>query len=69
MDIIGWIASFVILVSFTIKKDMWLLRIINSIGTGLWLTHGIIKNDTPMIFANVTILFVHMYWFIKNRQR
>jgi uncharacterized protein with PQ loop repeat len=69
MDFIGWVASFVILMSFTIKKDMWLLRIINSIGTGLWLTHGIIKDDTPMIFANVTILFVHMHWFIKNKQK
>lgn len=69
MDIIGWFASVVILISFTIKKDMWLLRVINSIGTSLWLTHGIIKNDTPMIFANVSILLIHFYWFIKNKQQ
>jgi hypothetical protein len=69
MDIIGWLASIIILISFTIKKDMWLLRVINFIGTGLWLTHGIIKQDTPMIFANITILIVHIYWFIKNRQQ
>jgi hypothetical protein len=69
MDIIGWLASIIILISFTIKKDMWLLRMINFIGTFLWLTHGFIKNDTPMIFANTTILIVHMYWFIKNKQQ
>lgn len=69
IDVVGWVASVVILISFTIKKDMWLLRVINSIGTGLWLTHGILKNDTPMIFANITILFLHFYWFIKNKQK
>lgn len=68
MDIVGWIASIVILISFTIKKDMWLLRVINSIGTGLWLTHGILKSDTPMIFANVSILCIHFYWFHKNKK-
>lgn len=45
---------------------MWLLRIINTAGTSLWLVHGIIKDDKPMIFANITILIVHFYWFIKN---
>lgn len=68
IDLIGWIASFVILISFTIKKDMWLLRIINTSGTSLWLLYGIIKNDTPMIFANTTILILHLYWFIKNKR-
>jgi uncharacterized protein with PQ loop repeat len=66
-NLIGWLATILILISFTIKKDMFLLRLINVMGTTLWLVYGIIKNDLPLIGVNSLVLLIHLYWFYKNR--
>ena len=66
-DLVGWFATILILISFTIKKDMFLLRLINVSGTTLWLIYGIIKNDVPLIGVNSSVLLIHLYWFYKNR--
>jgi len=66
-NLIGWLATILILISFTIKEDMFLLRLINVMGTTLWLVYGIIKNDLPLIGVNSLVLLIHLYWFYKNR--
>ena len=67
VNLIGWLATITILISFTIKKDMFLLRIINTTGTVLWLVYGLIKNDLPLIGVNTSVILIHLYWFYKNR--
>jgi len=69
INLVGWLATIAILISFTIKKDMFLLRFINTIGTTLWLIYGIIKNDLPLMGVNFSVLIIHLYWFYKNKKK
>ena len=68
VDILGWVATGMIVLSFTVK-DMWRLRIMNSVGTLLWLIYGELKGDYPLVVVNALILGVHLNWFREARGR
>ena len=68
VDILGWVATGVIVLSFTVK-DMWRLRIVNSVGTLLWLVYGGVKGDYPLLVVNALILAVHLNWSREARGR
>jgi hypothetical protein len=53
--------------SFAIQ-DVRKLRIINMIGSMLWIAYGFLKQDNPIIFVNISIILMHTYWFIKNKK-
>jgi hypothetical protein len=61
IDILGWIATAVVVGSFAIQ-DVRKLRIINMTGSMLWIAYN------PIIFVNISIILMHTYWFIKNRK-
>lgn len=67
IDILGWVATGVIVVSFTVR-DMWWLRIVNSFGTLLWLIYGGLKEDHPVLVVNVLILIAHLNWVNRWRR-
>ena len=67
IDILGWIATAVVVGSFAIQ-DVRKLRMINMIGSMLWIAYGFLKQDNPIIFVNISIIIMHTYWFIKNRK-
>ena len=67
IDILGWIATAVVVGSFAIQ-DVRKLRIINMSGSALWMAYGFLKQDNPIIFVNLSIILMHSYWFIKNRK-
>ena len=67
IDILGWIATAVVVGSFAIQ-DVRKLRIINMIGSMLWIAYGFLKQDNPIIFVNISIIIMHTYWFIKNKK-
>ncbi len=62
-EILGWIATAVVLLSFTIH-DMRRLRLMNMLGCLLWIGYGFILMINPVIFVNVSIFIIHSYWFI-----
>ena len=66
-EILGWIATAVVLLSFTVQ-DMRKLRLVNLIGCFLWIGYGFILMSKPVIFVNISIAFIHSYWFIKNKK-
>ena len=66
IDILGWVATGAVVVSFTVK-DMWKLRAVNSLGTFLWLIYGGLKQDYPLLVVNILILLAHADWFRKQR--
>ena len=66
IEILGWIATAVVVMSFTVK-DMLRLRIINGTGAMLWLIYGGLKNDIPLLSVNIAILIAHIYWYYKNK--
>lgn len=57
-EIIGWIGSGFVLISFLYEG--WRLRVINSIGAGLWLSYGIAMESGSIIFLNGAILLIHL---------
>jgi Flp pilus assembly protein protease CpaA len=67
IDALGWIATAVVVGSFAIQ-DIRKLRIINMIGSILWIAYGFLKQDNPVIFVNICIILMHTYWFIKNKK-
>ena len=67
IDVLGWIATAVVVGSFAIQ-DVRKLRIINMISSILWIAYGFLKQDNPIIFVNISIIIMHTYWFIKNRK-
>jgi hypothetical protein len=66
-EILGWIATAVVLLSFTVQ-DMRKLRIVNLVGCFLWIGYGFILMSKPVIFVNISIAVIHAYWLIKNRK-
>ena len=66
IDILGFIATAAVLSSF-LFKDMVKLRVINAVGATLWLIYGILKSDVPLIIVNLSIITIHITFFISNK--
>jgi len=65
-EIVGYLASLFVLLSF-FKKDIRQLRIINSVGCGLFVAYGVLLSSVPIIITNVAILLVNGYYlFLKK---
>ena len=67
IDIVGYIGMTLILYSFTIT-DMWKLRLVNSIGSIVWIIYGLGIMAGPTIMVNSCVLCIHLHWFYKNRK-
>lgn len=65
VDILGWIATAIVVVSFAVK-DMFMLRVINVSGTVLWLIYGSLKHDYPVLTVNILIAIAHIIWFYSQ---
>lgn len=65
IEIIGWMATAGTLLSFAVK-DMWKLRLINSIASVVWIVYALLKLDYPILVINVSVIVMHLYWFYKN---
>ena len=68
IDIIGYIGMAIILYSFTIE-NIYKLRLMNSIGSIVWIVYGLGIMAGPTIMVNSSVLAIHLHWFYKNRKR
>ena len=68
IELLGWIATGVTLISMMVK-DMTLLRVINSVGCLLWISYGMVRGDVPIIVVNGTILIIHIIALIKELKK
>jgi uncharacterized protein with PQ loop repeat len=67
-EIIGYLASFIVLISF-LMKEMKTLRIINSIGCVMFVAYGILLNfSVPIIITNVAIVAINIYYLMKVKK-
>ena len=66
-DIVGYIGTAVVLGSFLIN-DIIRLRLVNTLGSLIWLIYGIGLSMMPQIVVNSSIILIHSYWFYKNRK-
>ncbi|HRN42875.1 MAG: uroporphyrinogen decarboxylase [Flavobacteriales bacterium] len=66
-EIIGYIASAIVLISF-LMKNIVKLRIINSIGCLIFIVYGILLNfSIPIILTNSVIVGINIYFLIKTK--
>ncbi len=65
-DFIGYLASFLVLFSFLMKK-MKSLRIINTLGCTLFVAYGFLLDFSwPIIITNLAIIIINIYYLIKK---
>ena len=68
-EYIGYLASFMVLLSFTMK-DVKKLRIVNMSGCILFILYGFllptIRIGMPIIIANAAIFGVNLYYLLKK---
>jgi hypothetical protein len=64
---IAYIASAFILFSFTMK-DQIKLRIFNSIGAALFVYYSLMRLDYPVVFINVSVIIINLYFIIKSKK-
>jgi len=65
LDIIAYIGSAFILISFMLK-DQIKLRVLNSIGASIFIYYSISKGDYPVIFINASIVLINAVYIIRN---
>ncbi len=64
LDIIGYIASFIILVSL-LSKSILKLRWINLFGSLLFFVYGILINSIPTAVMNLAVAFINVFYLYK----
>ena len=68
IEYIGYLASFMVLLSFTMK-DIKKLRLMNMMGCILFIIYGFImpsfRIGLPIIIANAAIFLVNLYYLLK----
>lgn len=67
-EIIGYLASAILLLSFT-RKDVTTLRIINSIGCILFVVYGLMLGSIPVVVTNVAIVGINVYYLYFNKSQ
>ncbi len=71
LDLVGYAASFIVLLSF-FMKSINTLRTVNSIGCALFIVYGFLFDspNLPIIITNVGILVVNGYYlFLKKPEQ
>jgi hypothetical protein len=65
IEIIGYIGTIIVLISFTFK-DVKKLRVVNTLGCFLFVVYGIANNDNPVIVTNALISIINITQLYKT---
>ena len=65
MEILGYIATVIVLASFLMKK-MTNLRVLNSIGACLFIVYGLLINSGPVVLTNSLILGINLIKLVQD---
>jgi uncharacterized protein with PQ loop repeat len=67
-EYIGYFASGIVLLSF-LMGNIFVLRIINTIGCGFFIFYGVLLGSMPIILTNTSIVLINAYYlFLKNNK-
>lgn len=67
-EILGTIASVIVLISFIMKGERN-IRLINIIGAICFVIYGIMINAFSVWFLNGALIFIHIYYLIKDKRK
>ena len=65
IEIVGYIATFLVMLSF-MMKNVTRLRIINTIGCATWILYGFMLDSNPVIITNIGILAINSGHLLRN---
>jgi len=65
MEIMAYIGSVIVLISFIVKDVKW-LRILNNVGCLIFLIYAFYNGKTPLILLNSGVIIVNIYHLIKG---
>lgn len=65
MEILGYIATVIVLASFLMKK-MTNLRVLNSIGACLFIVYGLLINSGPVVLTNSLIFGINLIKLVQD---
>ena len=69
IDLFGYSATFVLMISF-IMKNIFSLRIINSIACLLFIAYGFLLSVSwPIIISNTFIFLINIYYVLKKNKK
>ena len=69
IDLFGYSATFVLMISFTMK-NIFSLRIINSIASLLFIAYGFLLSVSwPIIISNTFIFLINIYYVLKKNKK
>ena len=60
MEILGYVATAIVIFSFTIRNLKW-LRIVNTIGCFLFIVYGLFLLNMPIIITNAAVMIINLY--------
>lgn len=67
IEYIGYIASFLVVISF-LFKDIFYLRLINIVGSLFFIAYGILLSTSwPIIITNTFLICINFYSLFKIR--
>ena len=69
IKIIGFIATIITIVSFTFK-DILTIRVVNVLGSFVWLVYGFYTKDHPVIIVNLSVIIIQVwgiFFLLKDR--
>jgi len=67
IDILGYLASFIILVSLTMRSIVK-LRVINALGSALFVAFAVLTGSMPVLVMNLGIILIDL-WFVYVLRR
>ena len=65
IEILGYVATVIVIFSFTIRNLKW-LRIVNTIGCFLFTIYGLLILSMPIIITNTAIMIINLYQILKT---
>ena len=65
IELIGYLASAFVLLSF-VMKEMTKLRLVSLVGCGFFISYGILLVSWPIIITNVAIVCVNVFYLAKS---
>lgn len=67
-EITGYVGSLLVLISF-LMRNMRHLRIVNTIGCGIFIGYGILlEYSWPIIITNTAIVGINLYYLLKKEK-
>jgi hypothetical protein len=60
IEIFGYCASALVVLSMTMK-DVWMLRLLNSVACSAFVAYGVLINSYPVIIMNAIVIGINVY--------